>query len=392
MRRSPKGTVNRPAAPRRIAVCLALPMAFALLPAVVQANEDWRVGGDIRSGFLASETRSRSGDTSSNDSVRVRTRFHLRGDLGNDWHFGGRVAALLDTRQDDEKFWLRTHAPGAGGLQTGQATIDEFYLDYRPVDSPWALRVGRFQAAFGLADVMKKSLDQNDSPNFDITWTDGAWLQYRSPDWTTHLILRHNDHRGPTGALRPPLNFADSGSRAGMFLAVESDTAIGPLVQRMVTLTWLPSALRPLGVADPDKDDYLSVTTKVAAQWPLGGSGAKLRLGAELGYAANTPRRETVGSGTGDADSLAWQTSFNVIDIVPDHDLGVVYGRVADGWLLSSDFRPNDSLVEARWVWRISPAWQADARLRHRKEIDIPDSAQRSRSDDDLYLRVTWKF
>src|SRR5690606_40862354 len=64
-------------------------------------------------------------------------------------------------------------------------------------------------------------------------------------DWNTHVILRHNDRRGPTGTLRPPLDFADDGSRVSLFAAIESDTAIGRVVQRMVTLTWLPSALRP---------------------------------------------------------------------------------------------------------------------------------------------------
>src|SRR3546814_3997224 len=91
---------------------------------------------------------------------------------------------------------------------------------------------------------MKKALDQNDSTNFDITWTDGAWWQWRGNHWTTHVIARHNDRRGPTGALHPPLDFADGASRASLFMAVESHDAIGPLVQRMVTLTWLPSALQ----------------------------------------------------------------------------------------------------------------------------------------------------
>src|SRR5690606_16674295 len=83
--------------------------------------------------------------------------------------------------------------------EDGQGTIDEAYLEYRPADARWRLRLGRFQAAWGLDDAMKKSLDQNDSSNFDITWTDGAWLQWRPGDaWTAHLVLRHNDRRGPT--------------------------------------------------------------------------------------------------------------------------------------------------------------------------------------------------
>ena len=372
---------------------LAAAMVLVLAAGGVHAEEAWKTSGDVRFGYVASETRARSGAESDADSLRARLRLRLRGDLGGGWHVSGRVAARLDSDQEDEAFWMRTYAPGPAGLEDGQATIDEAYLEYRPAQSPWSFRVGRFQAAWGLDDVMKKSLDQNDSPNFDVTWTDGAWLQWRaSDDWTTHLVLRHNDRRGPTGTLRRPLAFDDGDSRVGVLAVAESKTAIGPLVQRVVTLNWLPSALHPDGVADPRTQDYLAVTAKATAQWPLGAGGTKLRLGGELGYAPDTPRREAVNSGTGSADGLSWQASLNFMDLLPDHDLGIVYGRVADGWLISSDFRPNDELLEARWVWQPSKEWQFDARYRQREEIDLPASAAAPRRDRDLYLRATWKF
>ena len=368
-------------------------VALALMAGGVHANDNWQASGDVRFGYVASETRARSGAETDADSLRARARLRLRGDLGGGWHFGGRVAARLDTDQDNEEFWMRTYAPGPAGLENGQGTIDEAYLEYRPAEAPWSLRVGRFQAAWGLDDVMKKSLDQNDSPNFDITWTDGAWLQWKaSEDWTTHLVVRHNDRRGPTGSLRRPLEFSDSDSRIGVLALAESKTPVGPLIQRLVTLNWLPSALHPYGVADPRNEDYLAVTAKATAQWPLGEAGTQLRLGGELGYAPNTPRREAMNSGTGDADSLSWQASLNFMDILPSHNLGIVHGRVADGWLLSSDFRPNDKLTEVRWVWQATAAWQLDARLRRREEIDLPASAARPRRDDDLYVRATWRF
>ncbi|MGY1458014.1 porin [Luteimonas sp. A534] len=371
---------------------IALALTLALAAAGAQANDAWQTSGDIRFGYVASETRARDGATTDADSVRARVRFRVRGELGGGWHASGRVAARLDTEQGNDEFWLRTYAPGPAGLEDGQATIDEAYLEYRPAESPWSLRLGRFQAAFGIDDIMKKSLDQNDSTNFDITWTDGIWWQWRGTDWTTHVIARHNDRRGPTGTLRRPLDFAEGGSRAGLFVAAESKTAIGPVVQRMVTMTWLPSALRSNGLADPALEDHLAVTAKAAAEWPLGQGGTKLRLGGEIGWAPDTPRREAMNTGTGDADALSWQASFSFIDVLPDHDIGIVYGRVADGWLLSSDFRPNDELLEARWVWQATQAWQIDARIRRREEIDLPASAAGPRRDDDLYVRATWKF
>ncbi len=91
--------------------------------------------------------------------MRARARFRVSGELGNGWHASGRVAARLDSEQDDGELWMRTYAPGPGGLEDGQATIDEAYLEYRSAQSPWSLRLGRFQAAFGIDDIMKKSLD-----------------------------------------------------------------------------------------------------------------------------------------------------------------------------------------------------------------------------------------
>ena len=372
----------------------ALAAAIALVLVAGGAHAaDWTASGDVRFGYVASDTTARSGAGSDDDSLRARVRVRLRGDLGGGWHVGGRVAARLDSDQDREEFWMRTYAPGPAGLENGQGTIDEAYIEYRAPEGPWSLRLGRFQAAWGLDDVMKKSLDQNDSPNFDVTWTDGAWLQWRAgEDWTTHLVVRHNDRRGPTGALRRPLGFSDGDSRVGVLAVAESKTPVGPLVQRVVTLNWLPSALHPYGVADPRTEDYLAVTAKATAQWPLGDGGTTLRLGGELGWAPNTPRREAMNSGTGDADALSWQASLGFMDILPRHDLGIVYGRVADGWLVSGDFRPNDELAEVRWVWKASADWQFDARYRRRKEIEVPATAAGARRDDDLYVRATWRF
>src|SRR5690606_4667715 len=98
----------------------------------------------------------------------------------------------------------------------------------------------------------------------------------------------------------------------------------GPLVQRMLTLTWLPSSLRSHGASDPALEDYLAVTAKGAAEWPLGTGGRKFRLGGEVGWAPATPRRVTIDTGSGDAAALSWQASFNLMDLLPGHDFGIV--------------------------------------------------------------------
>src|SRR3546814_18434922 len=67
-----------------------------------------------------------------------------------------------------------------------------------------------------------------------------------------------------------------------------------------------------------------------------------------------------------------------------------VYGRIADGWLLSSDFRPNDELLELSWVWQAAKAWQLDARARRSEEVDLRAAPpeQRPRPTTSRHLAV----
>ncbi|MEX0900692.1 MAG: hypothetical protein WD081_08405 [Gammaproteobacteria bacterium] len=348
--------------------------------------------GDIRSGVLGSETRLRTGTIAEALSWRTRARAgaHLR--IGTDWSLVGRAAGRFDTEQRDLTFELDFDAPGPGGLADGQATIDTLHVLYAPADGPWRIRLGRFQTAFELEGVAKKSLDRLDSPSFDVTWTDGAWVEHRGGAWTGHVILQYNDADGPSNALRRPLVFDAGESRVGLFAALSANEPRGPLVQRVLTVTWLPGALRPFGPGSPLRDDHLSVTAKSAAAWRFGSEGTRLLVAGEAGYARNTPRQTILGSGNDDALRFGWQVSLSVIDVVPSHSIGIVYGRVADGWLISPDYSPNQWALEARWLWRLNAAWAVDARIRRRAEIDLPFPSLHPRRYDDFYLRATWRY
>lgn len=367
---------------------LLIALALCAAPAVA---EPVTFSGDIRAGWLSSETRNRVGATSDADSLRARARVRAAYGTG-DWQFAARFAAVLDSRQDDAGFWFQPYAPTPTGLRQGDATLDELYAEYGFRDA-WSLRAGRFQTRFELAGVAPKSLDRNDSPNFDVTWTDGLWLRRSGPAWTAHFVAQHNDREGPTNVQRRPLWFGDGGTRATLFAALEAAEPLGPVVQRVVAVTWAPNALRPLGVAHPARENYLALTIRGAAVWPVGAAGMRFRVGAEAGYAPNTPRRTVMGSGTdGDAGGLAWQASVNLVDFAPNHSIGLVGGRVDDGWLISSDFRPNESLLELRWAWRVHPSWTVHARIRHREELAVPFAPLRPRRTDDTYLRATFRF
>ncbi len=362
---------------------LALVVMLFFVTGPVLADDEWSVSGDIRAGYLNAETRARSGVESDAESVRFRLRVALRGEFTPEWQVGARLAGVFDTDQPRTEAWFRGWAPSPGGLAPGQFGLDELYLHWRPDGSAWQLRVGRMQVAFPLQDMMKKSLDYNDSPNFDVTWTDGVWWQHRMRDWTAHVVLHHNPRQGPTRTLRPPLDFTDSDARVGTHFTMVANERSGVLTQRALTVSWMPSALRPLGLGSPEKSDHLAVVAKTVAEWGLGNTGSRFALGSEVGYAFHTPT---------DANGLAWQVSLNVFDFVPAHDIALVYGRVGAGWLISSDFRQNESLVELRWAWRVTPAWAVDARVRRRDEMKLPATALMSRRTDDFYLRTTLRF
>ena len=85
--------VRRPTPPPIARIALAC--ALALAAAGAQASDGWQTSGDIRVGYVSSETRARSGAMSDADSFRARARFRVRGELGNGWHASGRVAARL---------------------------------------------------------------------------------------------------------------------------------------------------------------------------------------------------------------------------------------------------------------------------------------------------------
>ena len=368
----------------------ALLLVVTSTPAV--AAENWSWTGDARGGLLGSETRNRAGATSDTTSWRARVRAGTATTLTDDWSLAARAAVRLDTRQDALSFGLDWAAPTPSGRGRGDATIDSLYLTYAPDAGAWRVRMGRFQSPFALDGVASKSLDRNDSPSFDVSWTDGVWVERRGDAWTAHVILQHNDASGPTNALRAPLAFDDGASRVGAYFGLAGNAPVGPFVQRMLGVTWLPRALAPFGVGHAVREDYWAVTAKMAAEWETPVVGTQLLLAGEIGYAPVTPGQTVMGSGHGDAGGIAWQTSANLLEVFPSHSVGVVYGRVADGWLVSPDFTPNEWLLEARWLWRYSATLAFDARVRRRSEIDVPFAALHPRRVGDFYVRATWRF
>lgn len=361
---------------------------------VCLANADWDWGGDGRLGYLANWNEQRDGERDSNDHARLRLRLRATSPADRAWQLNTGVAGSFASDQDGFDFYLRRYRPNRTGVNAGDATVDTFNLLYRHVDSGTTLRIGRFATSFTLPIVPGKSLIRNDASNFNIGWTDGAYLQTPlNEGWRLHLIGQLNSRRGTGNTARAPLDFAETRARTSLFAAVEASQPWGPVTTRMLSLLWMPDALAVEGLGAPDRDDYLGISAKMAATWPVGDTGARLLAAGEWAHAFNTPSRATQRlPGSGSAGGNAWQASLNLYDWQPGHSLGAVLGRVDSGWLVSNDYRENDYLAELRYRWQARPDTVVEIRYRWRREIEQLIDADQRRKNQDAYLRLTYRF
>lgn len=377
--------------------CLIATFAILLIPnaatGAIDVADDLAVVGDVRGGYYGSQRADRDGTEDSTDRLLGRVRAGLEWTPTDAVSARLRVAGRYSTHDNHNYFKIFTTVPDADGLRAGDATIDQLFVSLRP--SPRSeIAFGRLQTCFELAGVSAGSLDRCDSPNTDITWTDGAHTTYRSDGgWNWHLIFQRNLEAGATNVQLPPLSFAENDSRISYFASVESNEPSGPIVQRAFDVSYLPSSLMTEGSASGTIEDYIVFVGRLAAQWPLFNRGTKLLAGAELGYAPNTPTNAAIGRGAaGDTGGLAWQVQLSFLDVFPGHSFALQHGRAQGGWLISPDFRNNEILYELRHEWKIVENHALTTRFRQRDEMDMLVGAARARRDEDVFVRYTLGF
>lgn len=221
------------------------------------AAVEFTMNGDVRTGFYSLHRDDRNGKEDTTDELRLRLRPGVRAKFNEQWLAQVRFAGRYSTDdRNDPHFEIFKRIPAEDGLRLGDSTLDEIYAEYRP-DNAWQVRVGRFQGSAELEGVARKSLDRHDSPNADITWTDGVQVKHRAANgWSTTAIAQYNDNEGATQVRRAPLDFGEDGSRLSYFVGVENTQKAGPFVQRAVNISWLPDALHSDGVGAGTVDDY----------------------------------------------------------------------------------------------------------------------------------------
>ena len=304
------------------------------------------------------------------------------------------VAGLCSTSDCEPDLVLQPYITTGSSMKDGQITLDEFCLQWFRSDR-FNVAVGRMQMKFvARGGVFSKSLDQNNSNNLRINWTDGLHTTFKARNgWESHMVLQYNSEDGPSTVRRDPLDFSDSGSRVSYLFLFENLHEKRRLVQRALGVNYFPASLLINGQADGRLEDYLAIVARAAVRWPVRSESWRLRLSSEVGYAPDTPTKSAMGvTGMGDADGLAWNITASVMDFFPNHSIGINYAHTGAGWLVSPQYADNERLIELRYAWRPTDRLILDIRARRRDELLQTIIVDPDRDRFDFYIRFTWTF
>ncbi|MGI9201627.1 MAG: hypothetical protein ACR2QL_11245 [Woeseiaceae bacterium] len=357
-----------------------------------ELQEGIKIDTDLRIGYFENEVDERLDGSSNDDTIDARWHLRLQSNIASNLRVVGRIAGLCSNDECSPNLVLEDSIPFRNGMSNGDITLDEAYLHLFRIER-FDLAAGRMQTRFvARGGIFTKSLDRNDSNNVNVNWTDGLHATFRTRNgWVPHLILQHNSSDGPTNIRWDPLDFSDSSARVTYFFGIESLERTPYFLQRGLDISYLPKSLLKDGELSGRREDYYGVVLRSANRWPERDDGIRLRVASEIGYATETQIRSAAGlAGNGDTDGLAWNIALSLMEFQPDHSIGINYGEVGAGWLLSPQYRPNESLAEIRYQWRRSQQLALDFRIRKRKDLERLQFTDRKREEVDFFLRFTW--
>jgi hypothetical protein len=358
---------------------------------IEQVERGISVEADVRTEYSGSDTDNRDRSNEHDDVLRARWR--LTGTAGITPYVRGavRVAGLCSDIECEPNFVLTDYIPTNSGMADGDITLDKAFIHWYRLER-FNLALGRMQTKFvARGGVFAKSLDRNNSNNTNVNWVDGVHGTYQSRQgWVSHVIVQHNAPEGATEIRRGPLDFKDDDARASYFLGFENLERTPLFLQRGLDISYLPKTLLKDGTQFGPREDYYGVVLRSANRWPERDDEVRLRVAAELGYAPETQTRAAAQlAGDGDADGLAWNVVLSLMDFRPDHSIGLNYGQVGAGWLLSPQFRQNESLAEIRYQWRRSKDLALDIRVRRRADLEQLVGSDQRQSEVDFFVRLT---
>ncbi len=353
-----------------------------------------RFSGDTRLSYLFDGEDFQDLRFGRTDVLRLRWRLAAERRFTEGLRGSIRVAGLCSTEGCSPDFRLQSDLTGGASMKDGDVTIDSAFLQWFK-SQRYDVAVGRMETKFvARGGVYSKSMDRNDSNNLRVNWTDGVHTTYRGiRGWDSHLIVQYNDEDGPSSVRRFPLDFSSGKSRASYYVAFESKKALRRIVQRAISISYLPASLATQGLQSTARKDYWGIVGRMAVRWPVRDEGWRLRASGEVAYAGKTPNKTLAGVvGDGNAGGLAWAVTLSIMDFLPRHSFGINYARTEAGWLLSPQYTPNEELVEARYMFRPTNRITLDVRGRWRFDLRERLIEDPDRSKFDFYARATWSF
>ena len=380
-------------------------MAFVLATAVAHGQErpedggkGWEdrisISGSFRPVFSWIETRGRDGERTRDHSMNARLQLRAEYEISPEFTFRTRLAGRASTNQDNFQFILKNHTPPSGSYPAGTVTFDEFALSWK-LRPDLTVVAGRFQARFGLTGFIPKGFDRYYAANLSIGHTDGLWFRWDvNPRWRLHLVGSHNGQQGSTHAARRPLVFDETAARVSGLAVLEHREQGGLWVQREVSVSVLPQSFERSGKTR----SYAVATGRLMMRLPWQCRFFEYWIGGEAGYVPLAPTPASAGFAVDESRTLigpsavAWQVAAYANGLTDRHRIGVLYGQTEPQWLVSSSFRPNNTMSEVRYRFTFSQRLNFEARYRFRTDLFRPAGAEYTRQDRDFYARITWRF
>jgi hypothetical protein len=350
------------------------------------------LSGDFRPLINHLDRVNRSDEELTETTAEARIRLRGTRRVSDLIGVGARISGRCASDECDLQWVSDSATPQTSGLNNGQFTFDELFVHFFRSNS-FDLTLGRQQTRMVLrGGVFSRSLDRNNSNNVNVNWTDGLHFTLRQRrGWDAHLVVDHNTAEGSGSVRRGQLDFSPSSARTSYWYGAENRVPIGPIVQRSVSITYLPNALLVDGDTDGQRDTYIGYVGRMAFRWPLQTEGPFFRGGFEVGYAPNVPTPEGANLSSS-VDRLAWNVTASIMNFRPRQNIGIFYSHTGAGWLLSPNFVQNEKGFEIRYQWRPYNRPAIDFRVRWREDLEQLVTAVRKRERFDAFLRLTWQF
>lgn len=351
-----------------------------------------RVTGDIRSGYIGFIGRERNGDRLSQHEFRNRTRIGLNINVTDKLTLHSRYAVRVSSLDFHLYPGLNTTSPGNNGLLMGEGAFDQLFASIQLSD--WLrLKAGRFQTSFTLDGVIKNSILRQDSPNTDISWTDGLHLTSTSPTgWTTDVIMQSHLLNRTSNVFRYPLEPDHTRIPFTFFSSIKKEFKAGVLSSLSLNVTYSPDML--LVDSEANRKSYVAASIKPQFKKRFN-SGRQLLWGTEFAYSFNRPERSVFGfdeSPHSSSGGFGFQTVLSVIDLFKNQHVGLMAAALEPSLLTSSAFWNNLMLFEVRHSTKWSSNVSTDIRLRYRSDLEKPGGGLNKRRQVYPFARITYKL